>query len=159
MAIGPSAAHMRSGRIVVVATFYLVLGTLALLLGLGPLVVQSQAVERVVGATSVVAGMVLLVAGVALHLRVAWARRAGIVGGLVAVAIGSAIALGMIATISSGCLADGEGDASRCQPTEYALAAAGAIVALAGAASIVVVHRARPTYFGPRPRGSRQGRT
>jgi len=156
MAIGPSAAHMASGGVVVVATFYAMLGLTALVLGLGPILIEADPVPRVIGAGSVLAGVFLGMAAAALLLRWRSSRWMGVAAGGVSIALGAMLAGAMILTIGDGCRPAGSSGPDRCGLMDAAIAVAAAAVSVAGVASIRIIGRTRRTYFKGRRRPARR---
>ena len=148
MAIGPEATHMASGRIVVVAGFYGLLGSGGVVLGLGPLLRPADATTRAIGFGVVAAGLVLLIGAVGLVLRRGWARRAGVIAGWSAIGLGLLIAaLGL--TALEGCAGS---EAGGCTILVGGLSIIGLVIAGSGIASVTIVRRARLSVFRARGR-------
>lgn len=142
MAIGPEARRMASGRIVVVAGVIGTLGAAAIVLGMGPILVGAQRVEREIGIAAVALGCVMLVAGGSLALRRGPARLLGIAGGVAGAALGAVIVIA--ATVSLGRCADAVDRAEACSVLVGGTGIAGLAIATVGVASAVIVSRARP---------------
>ena len=145
MTIGPDSAHIAPGRIVVTSAYFLTLGTLAIVAGIGPLVVPSTVDAMLIGMLACACGAMLLVGGVSLLVRSRAGRRIAIAASRAALALtilgvilGSATFIGAISP----------------QPVELASAVAGAIVVfgslingLVAMASLRAVHITRSRYF------------
>lgn len=149
MAIGPEATRKKSGRIVVVAGFYGLLGGSAAILGLGPLLRPADATIRAIGIIAVGAGLVLLLGSAGLWLRPRWARRAGLIAGASAVGIGLLITA-LALTAMGGCAGADVGGG--CTFLVGGLALIGLGIIGCGIASVAVVLRARPSVFRERRR-------
>lgn len=149
MGIGPDAARKKSGRIVVVAGFYGLLGSGAALLGLGPLVRPADTTARAIAVAAIGAGLVLLIGAIGLVLRRGWARRAGMMAGWSAIGLGLLIAtLGLAAL--DGCAGPDVG--TGCRMLVGALLLVGLLITGCGVGALTVVRRARASVFRKRGR-------
>lgn len=138
--IGPEATRTTSGRIVVVAAFYAVLGLLSMVLGAGPFVENADAATRMLAALGLAAGGILVVGAVGLVVGGRWGRRLGVLGGVAAVGIGvlaTALALGALGTCQSSAAANA------CWSILVGIGAVGVLVAAGGVGSVIIVRGGR----------------
>jgi hypothetical protein len=143
MAIGPEAARRKSGRIVVFAMLYTMIGGLAALLGSGPIVTGADWPARLVGGVAVIAGLTMLVAAAGLVRRRPWGRRVGIAGGFACATLGILISSVAVYELATECSTREGG----CGAEPLVALLFGMALMAAGAAGVTVVRRARLSYF------------
>jgi hypothetical protein len=145
MAIGPQSDRMASGRLVVIATVYGLLGAAAGVLGVGPQVRPAPDGIRLVGLSAIALGSVLLLAAVTLALRARGARAVGAAGGAAAAALGAIVGFLSLASLDD-CTVGGR-NVTECHALIGAVGLAGLVVAAFGLGSMIVILRARPSAF------------
>jgi hypothetical protein len=143
VAIGPEAARRKSGRIVVLAAQNTVIGALAVLLGSGPGLTGADWPAQVLGGAAVIAGLTMLVAATGLIRRRPWGRAAGISGGYACAALGALILALAAYELARGCPARRSG----CGAEPFVASLVSVALIGAGAVGVVVVKRARLSYF------------
>ncbi len=144
MAIGPEARRAVSGRIVVVAGFYGVLGTASIVVGLGPLIMLADVMSRVLALGAITGGTTLVVGSAGLFSKRRWSRRFAILGGSAAISLGLVtIALASDALVSCGSMPAPQD----CIAVTLGLALIGLTITVCGIGSVAIIRRARPGAF------------
>ena len=150
MAIGPDSRRMASGRIVVIAIGDILLGAMSTLVGIGPQVEGAEIETRVAGAVALLLGSVLMIAGIALGLRVRHAQKLGAAGAAAAVLVGAMVTV--LALDSFGaCTADGAAPTA-CQALVGSVVVVGISICVLGLTSGVIIRRSPRDAFRRYPR-------
>lgn len=150
MAIGPQSDRTASGRLVVIATVYGLMGAIAALLGIGPQVRPTTEEVRLAGVIAIGLGATMLLAGAALALRVRGARALGTSGALATAALGAMVGFLSLADLDE--CASGGRNPGECHVLIGAIGLAGVAVVAFGLGSMIVILRT------PRRRYRRQRR-
>lgn len=136
---------MASGRIVVVAGLQGAIGAASAVVGLGPLLEQAELGERAVGLGGIALGTVMVLAALSLGLRRGPARALGLAGALSMVTLGFLVVL-LSATSLGTCDARNDQEMA-CRVVIAAISVVGVAIAATGAASVVILRRARLDAF------------
>ncbi len=145
MSIGPDAANIAPGRIVVTIAYFITLGGFAIVVGIGPLLMPAAGETKLLGALACVCGVVLVLGGIGLMVRTRAGRtlaiaaaRSALILAVVGVALGAVTVIDVIDSPSVGAMS----------------AAAGALVVLASLAnglfalaSLRGIYATRRRYF------------
>lgn len=101
MTIGPEAANIAPGRIVVTIAYFFSLGGFALIVGVGPIAIPSPIEAKLLGAASCTLGVVLLSGAIGLLVRAPagraiaiWSARSAMVLALTGVVLGAVTVIG-----------------------------------------------------------------
>ncbi|MGH2427420.1 MAG: hypothetical protein ACRDGV_00840 [Candidatus Limnocylindria bacterium] len=139
---------MASGRIVVIAVFYGLLGGTALLIGLGPLLQPAGPWIRLAGFVAIATGVTLIAAAAGLLWRGRLGRALGIAGGIAALVLGVMVVGLSLASLES---CPGLDDAAQpCFVLVGGIGFIGLLITFAGLGAIAVIRRTRRSFFRPR---------
>lgn len=145
VSIGPDAANIAPGRIVVTIAYFITLGGFAIVAGIGPLLMPSATEAKLLGGVACACGVMLLAGGIALLIRARTGRSVGIMAARAAM-VPSFIGMILGASTVIGAIEP--------QSIDVASAVAGAILivgclgnGLIAVASLRAIRATRPRYF------------
>lgn len=145
MAIGPDADRQVSGRVAVIAAALLGTGTMAVILGVGPIVEGADAVTAAFGAVAMVAGGVMVIGGAGALRRGAAGRALGMAGTVAGMLLSLALTVAAVASLA-GERAAADGSSSP-EPVVIGIACIGLLGCLLAFGSLRVIQRVPDRYW------------